>query len=171
VTERIDKLKLWVKAVDVVFKMADGAPRGNCALLIATYNEIKTNAPDQLHDFCIELAQSSSQFEILWRRFRPETYKNNTVGIDVMIFVAHSFSTPGAALSVMTYLYLKGCHDIVDMVNNFMPNGCPSEAAIREIWMLQQIPTENKFIFSGNLVDDLGSVNELRKELKQTHGG
>lgn len=173
-TEKITQLAKWYDAAQVAFKMGTRNPDGDLALILgihkrlvkvladAKYDATRIAAEKDLNEFLDDLAQASRMYELIRKRFNTELYPQIKVGEDVKIYVALMANTPGSAVMAMTYLFLARCYTVQDMIANFLPNGYPADDALGLTWSIQK---GNSKAFTGNLVDDIETVNSLYNKM------
>lgn len=168
--DKIEKLEKWYSAAQVAFKMGVENPNGNMAILLSILarlnKNVETAAPGPIHDaaekerseFLDDLANEVPMYELIRKRFHNGLYPGITVSEDVKVYVALMAHTPGSAVMAMTYLHLARCYTLKDMTLNFLPNGYPANDALGLTWSIQKTD-------SGNLVDDIESVNSLYNKM------
>ncbi|QZE56209.1 hypothetical protein MPK67_gp012 [Erwinia phage pEa_SNUABM_32] len=173
-TEKITQLAKWFDAAKVAFKMGTVNPDGDAALLLAIHKrlikevedagdaETKAFAQTNLSEFISDLRIELRMFDLICRRFNTDLYPQIKIGDDVKIYIALMAQTPGSAVMAMTYLYLARCYTLQDMILNFLPNGFPASDALGLTWSIQK---GNSDAFTGNLVDDIETVNSLYNKM------
>lgn len=173
-TEKITQLAKWYDAAKVAFKMGQMNPDGDTALLLAIHKRLVKEAEDagdedtvtaarlNLTEFLADLRKELRMYDLICRRFTTELYPQIKVGDDVKIYIALMANTPGSAVMAMTYLFLARCYTLQDMITNFLPNGYPADDALGLTWSIQK---GNSDAFTGNLVDDIETVNSLYNKM------
>jgi len=173
-TEKITQLEKWFDAAKVAFKMGTRNPAGDIALVLSIHKRLakklndakddaeRISAERELNEFLDDLAQPCVMYELIRKRFNTDLYPNIKIGEDVKIYIALMAETPGSAVMAMTYLYLARCYTLQDMVANFLPNGYPASDALGLTWSIQK---GNSSSFTGNLVDDIETVNSLYNKM------
>lgn len=173
-TEKITQLEKWYDAAKVAFKMGTVNPDGDAALLLAIHKRLVKEAEDSddedtvtaarvnLEEFLADLRKELRMYDLICRRFNTDLYPNIKIGDDVKIYIAIMAQTPGSAVMAMTYLYLARCYTLQDMILNFLPNGFPAHDALGLTWSIQK---GNSDAFTGNLVDDIETVNSLYNKM------
>ncbi|AXG67056.1 hypothetical protein HOU09_gp012 [Dickeya phage vB_DsoM_AD1] len=173
-TDKITQLEKWYEAAKVAFKMGTVNPDGDAALLLAIYKRLAKAAEDSgdkdtvtadrlnLQEFLEDLRKELRMYDLICRRFNTDLYPHIKVSEDVKIYIALMATTPGSAVMAMTYLYLARCYTLQDMVLNFLPSGYPGEDALGLTWSIQK---GNSDAFTGNLVDDIETVNSLYNKM------
>ncbi|QZE58569.1 hypothetical protein pEaSNUABM28_00012 [Erwinia phage pEa_SNUABM_28] len=169
-TEKIEQLAKWYDAAKTAFKMGTLNPNGNIALLLsilarlnksvdeAAPGPVRDQAEKERAEFLDELAGEVDMYELIRKRFNNDLYPGITVSEDVKVYVALMSDRPGSAVMAMTFLHLARCYTLKDMIINFLPNGFPAEDALGLTWSIQKTDT-------GNLVDDIDSVNSLYNKM------
>lgn len=173
-TDKITQLEKWYDAAKVAFKMGTQNPDGDAALLLAIHKRLVKAAEESgdedavtaarlnLAEFLEDLRKELRMYDLICRRFNTELYPNIKIGEDVKIYIALMANTPGSAVMAMTYLYLARCYTLQDMILNFLPSGYPAPDALGLTWSIQK---GNSDAFTGNLVDDIETVNSLYNKM------
>lgn len=173
-TDKITQLEKWYDAAKVAFKMGTHSPDNDAAMLLAIHKRLvkavndasddtaRTEAEKNLAEFLEDLRKELRMYDLICRRFNTELYPNIKIGEDVKIYIALIANTPGSAVMAMTYLYLARCYTLQDMVLNFLPSGYPADDALGLTWSIQK---GNSEAFTGNLVDDIETVNSLYNKM------
>lgn len=173
-TDKITQLEKWYEAAQVAFKMGSVKPDNDAAMLLAIYKRLAMtipNAPEgserehakqQMSEFLSDLRKELRMYDLICRRFNTDLYPHIKVSEDVKIYIALMATTPGSAVMAMTYLYLARCYTLQDMVLNFLPSGYPGSDALGLTWSIQK---GNSDAFTGNLVDDIETVNSLYNKM------
>ncbi|QYW03655.1 hypothetical protein pEaSNUABM46_00012 [Erwinia phage pEa_SNUABM_46] len=174
--QRVAHLEHWLEAGRAAFTMGVRTPNKDGVDLLAIFRAVSRGTKDQCAasikkqtaELIEDIERDVPAFKVIRRRFRKEFYPDYNIPAEVELYVALLAETFGDIVQTMTYLHLRRCVDTKDLLLNWLPNGYPAKDAMGLLWNLQKVPTENEFMFTGNAVDCIQSVNDLYNKMYKT---
>lgn len=156
------RIKMWLNYATTVYTMGVRQLPLQYQQIIAAYKfAAGRRRQEEMHQ---DLLEAFDAYKFIDKRFTPENYNDFVFEPEIKIYAAAMCQNFFEVNLLMTFLYLKNCRTLKDMVKNHLPNGYPDISTLHMCWDQQQ-SDEPEHKGKINLIDSVNSVNNVYESL------